>query len=69
MTVKGLFTHFNDNTEVKIFESETHKENNIISWTGKVVNLKGGSRNTYNYCKVKEWYVNNNGVLEIIIKD
>jgi len=69
MTVKGLFTHFNDDTEVQIFENEEHKEKNIISWNGKVVDLKGGSRNTYNYCKVKEWYVNKNGVLEIITKE
>ena len=68
MAVKGLFTHFNDNTEVKIFESVEHKENNIVSWTGKVIDLKGGRRNTYNYCKVKEWYVNKDGVLEIITK-
>lgn len=69
MTIKGLFTHFANDTEVNVFDSDTHKEKNIISWNGKVIDLEGGSRNTYNYCKVKDWYVNKDGVLEIVTKE
>lgn len=68
MTIRGLFTHFNDNTQVVIYDSDATKQKNIISWSGKVVNLKDGNRSTYNYCKVSDWYVNKNGLLEIITK-
>ena len=68
MTVKGLFTHFNDSTKVVIYDSDIAKQKNIVSWNGNVINLKDGSRSTYNYSKVNEWYVNKNRILEIIIK-
>lgn len=68
MKVKGLFSHFNDNTNVLIFENETAQQESIISWQGRVIDLRDGGKTTYNYCEVAEWYVNKDSVLEIIIK-
>lgn len=68
MTIKGLFTHFNDNTSIFIYDNDIAKQKNIVSWRGKVVDLKNGNRSTYNYCKINEWCVNKSGAVEIITK-
>jgi len=69
MTVRGLFLHFNRETSVIMYENEEQKKRNIDTWNGKVDDLIDGSRNTYAYCKVKDWYVNQSGVLEITLKE
>lgn len=69
MTVRGLFSHFNRKTSVVMYENEEQKKRKIDTWNGKVDDLIDGSRNTYVYCKVKDWYVNQSGVLEITLKD
>lgn len=68
MTIRGLFTHFDNEISVEIYDSQEHKENNICSWCGSVGSLKNGSRNTYAYCKVCDWYVTDHGKLIIITK-
>jgi hypothetical protein len=52
-----------------MYENEEQKKRNIDTWNGKVDDLIDGSRNTYAYCKVKDWYVNQSGVLEITLKE
>lgn len=69
MTIRGLFTHFHDNTKVLVYENEGHQQKDIRSWQGIISGLKDGSRNTYAYCKVKDWYVNSSDILIIILKE
>jgi len=68
MKIKSLLSHFSSETKVVIYENDQSKLKNIISWQGRVIDLRDGGKTTYNYCEVAEWYVNKDSVLEIIIK-
>ena len=64
MTIKRLLTHFDNENKLTIKESNYDR----IEWYGIAKDLKNGSEFTYAGCKIKDWYVQDNGDIIIIIK-
>ena len=64
MTIKRLLTHFDNENKLTIKESNYDR----IEWYGIAKDLKNGSEFTYASCKIKDWYVKDNGDIIIIIK-
>ena len=64
MKVRTLFTHFNTTTKVELYDKDY---TSVLSWEGKVENLINGSKSTYAYSDVCDWYFKN-GILKITIK-
>ena len=64
MTIKRLLIHFDDENKLTIKESNYDR----IEWYGIAKDLKNGSEFTYASCKIKDWYVKDNGEIIVIIK-
>ena len=60
MTIKGLLTHFDNENNLIL---QNIKYSNRIEWEGIAKDLKNGSEFTYASCKVKDWYVKDNGTI------
>jgi hypothetical protein len=65
MTIKGLLTHFDNENKLTIKESNYDR----IEWEGIAKDLKNGSEFTYASCKVKNWYVKDNGTIIVSIEE
>ena len=63
MTIKRFLTHFDNENKLTIKRSDY-----IIEWLGTAKDLKNGSEFTYASCKIKDWYVKDNGEIIVIIK-
>lgn len=66
MTIKGLLTHFDNENNLIL---QNIKYNNRIEWQGVAKTLKNGSEFTYASCKVKDWYVKDNGTIIVSIEE
>ena len=66
MTIKGLLTHFDNENNLIL---QNIKYNNRIDWRGVAKDLKNGSSFTYASCKVKDWYVKDNGTIIVGIEE
>ena len=66
MTIKNLLKHF-DNENNLILQNT--KYNNRIDYQGLAKDLKNGSEFTYASCKVKDWYVKDNGTIIVSIEE
>ena len=63
MTIKRFLRHFDNENKLTIKESNYDK----IEWYGIAKDLKNGSEFTYASCKIKDWYVKDNGDIIAII--
>ena len=63
MTIKRFLRHFDNENKLIIKESSYDR----IEWCGVAKDLKNGSEFTYASCKVKDWYVKDNGDIIAII--
>ena len=66
MNIKGLLAHFDNENNLIL---RNIKYNNRIEWEGVTKNLKNGSEFTYASCKVKNWYVKDNGTIIVSIEE
>ena len=64
MTIKRFLRHFDDENKLTIKESNHYDR---IEWYGIAKDLKNGSEFTYASCKIKDWYVKENGDILVII--
>ena len=63
MTIKRFLRHFDNANKLTIKESNYDR----IEWYGIAKDLKNGSEFTYASCKIKDWYVKDNGDIIAII--
>ena len=63
MTIKRFLRHFDNENKLTIKESNYDR----IEWYGIAKDLKNGSEFTYASCKIKDWYVKDNGDIIVII--
>ena len=63
MTIKRFLRHFDNENKLTIKESNYDR----IEWYGIAKDLKNGSEFTYASCKIKNWYVKDNGDIIAII--
>lgn len=63
MTIKRFLRHFDNENKLTIKESNYDR----IEWYGIAKDLKNGSEFTYASCKIKDWYVKDNGDIIAII--
>ena len=63
MTIKRFLRHFDNENKLTIKESNYDR----IEWYGIAKDLKNGSEFTYASCKMKDWYVKDNGDIIAII--